>query len=80
MWTRKLETVVVILKVKDLIHLTCVVFRIRGRVETRPGARTDIRHDPLTYIGPDRQATLPPSNLPIPVGIFMNMALSLIHI
>jgi regulator of nonsense transcripts 1 len=48
--------------------------RIRGRVESRPAVRTDIRHDPLTYIGPDRQATLPPSNLPIPVGIFMNMA------
>ena len=32
------------------------------------------RHDPLTYIGPDRQATATPSNLPIPVGIFMNMA------
>jgi len=41
----------------------------------RPTVRsTDSRHDPLTYIGPDRQAVLPPSNLPIPVGIFMNMA------
>jgi regulator of nonsense transcripts 1 len=37
-------------------------------------ARTDTRHDPLTYIGPDRQAVLPPTNLPVPVGIFMNMA------
>jgi len=32
------------------------------------------QHDPLTYIGPDRQATGPPTNLPVPVGIFMNMA------
>ena len=32
-----------------------------------------LRHDPLTYIGPDRQNQAP-SNLPIPVGIFMNMA------
>ena len=33
------------------------------------------RHDPLTYIGPDRQATgHTASNLAIPVGIFMNMA------
>lgn len=42
---------------------------------TNDRPRTDIRHDPLTYIGPaDRQASLPPSNLPVPVGIFMNMA------
>jgi len=33
-----------------------------------------MRHDPLTYIGPDRQGSMPPTNLPIPVGIFMNMA------
>ena len=32
-----------------------------------------LRHDPLTYIGPDRQNQAP-ANLPIPVGIFMNMA------
>jgi len=32
------------------------------------------QHDPLTYIGPDRQATGPPTNLPVPVGMFMNMA------
>ena len=49
------------------------------------------QHDPLTYIGPERQvaesevtesakysgtvqATAVPANLPIPVGIFMNMA------
>merc|ERR1719454_123522 len=32
-----------------------------------------MRHDPLTYIGPDRQNQAP-ANLPIPVGIFMNMA------
>merc|ERR1719341_1135852 len=25
-------------------------------------------------VGPDRQGSLPPTNLPIPVGIFMNMA------
>ena len=33
------------------------------------------RHDPLTYIGPDsHRVTATPSNLHIPVGIFMNMA------
>ena len=33
------------------------------------------RHDPLTYIGPDRrQQSVAQSNLHIPVGIFMNMA------
>ena len=35
------------------------------------------RHDPLTYIGPDRGASAAGQgygNLPIPVGIFMNMA------
>jgi len=51
--------------------------RSKGR-DTRaappPQMRADTRHDPLTYIPPDRQASLPPSNLPIPVGIFMNMA------
>ena len=40
-----------------------------------PGGSAGLaRHDPLTYIGPDRQATATPSNLHIPVGIFMNMA------
>ena len=39
-----------------------------------PRGGVDPRHDPLTYIGPERQVPLPPSNLPIPVGIFMNMA------
>merc|ERR550519_2073927 len=50
--------------------------RSRGRMPAeRPVVRAqDNRHDPLTYIGPDRQAVLPPTNLPIPVGIFMNMA------
>merc|ERR1719244_1521002 len=45
------------------------------REESRPdrGGGT-LRHDPLTYIGPDRQGSVAPSNLPIPVGIFMNMA------
>ena len=42
------------------------------REEARPDRQ--LRHDPLTYIGPDRQGSLPPTNLPIPVGIFMNMA------
>ena len=42
----------------------------RERAERGPVAR----HDPLTYIGPDRQAAATPSNLHIPVGIFMNMA------
>ena len=33
------------------------------------------RHDPLTYIGPDRSSSGQGyGNLPIPVGIFMNMA------
>jgi len=44
-----------------------------GQDERGP-PRVDPRHDPLTYIGPERQGALPPSNLPIPVGIFMNMA------
>ena len=39
------------------------------------GAGGQLRqHDLLTYIGPDRQATGPPTNLPVPVGMFMNMA------
>jgi len=42
------------------------------REEARPDRQ--MRHDPLTYIGPDRQGSMPPTNLPIPVGIFMNMA------
>merc|ERR1719456_1707040 len=42
------------------------------REEGRPDRQ--MRHDPLTYIGPDRQGSMPPTNLPIPVGIFMNMA------
>jgi len=44
--------------------------------ETESSGRPDrnMRHDPLTYIGPDRQGSAPPANLPIPVGIFMNMA------
>ena len=37
-------------------------------------SRLETRHDPLTYIGPDRQNVLPPTNLPVPVGLFMNMA------
>ena len=46
----------------------------RGSVE-RGGGGGVARHDPLTYIGPDRQATgHTASNLAIPVGIFMNMA------
>ena len=45
----------------------------RGSVERGGGGVA--RHDPLTYIGPDRQATgHTASNLAIPVGIFMNMA------
>merc|ERR1719369_484220 len=43
-----------------------------SREDSRPDRQ--LRHDPLTYIGPDRQGSLPPTNLPIPVGIFMNMA------
>ena len=31
-------------------------------------------HDPLTYIGPDRQAAAPANNLPVPMNVFMNMA------
>ena len=31
-------------------------------------------HDPLTYIGPDRTSTGPPTNLPVPMNVFMNMA------
>merc|ERR1719206_1200378 len=42
------------------------------REEARPDRQ--MRHDPLTYIAPDRQGSMPPTNLPIPVGIFMNMA------
>ena len=44
---------------------------VRGE---RGGQAGLARHDPLTYIGPDRQATATASNLHIPVGIFMNMA------
>jgi len=42
----------------------------------RPDRSTDrtMRHDPLTYIGPERGSSVAPANLPIPVGIFMNMA------
>jgi len=43
-------------------------------VSQRPDRGGNLRHDPLTYIGPDRQGSVAPSNLPIPVGIFMNMA------
>lgn len=44
--------------------------------ETETTSRSDrnTRHDPLTYIGPERLGSVPPANLPIPVGIFMNMA------
>ena len=44
-------------------------------VSSAPGRSERMaRHDPLTYIGPDRQASATASNLHIPVGIFMNMA------
>ena len=46
----------------------------RGERGAPGGSAGLARHDPLTYIGPDRQATATPSNLHIPVGIFMNMA------
>jgi len=51
-----------------------------GRREARPERPTvpttgaTSRHDPLTYIGPERQPGVATPSLPIPVGIFMNMA------
>jgi len=45
--------------------------RLRETVDARP--ERSLRHDPLTYIGPERQQGASGANLPIPVGIFMNM-------
>ena len=80
----KLYTTILLYIVHLSVFFNALLIRHRGRrvpgMDRGPGQdergppRVDPRHDPLTYIGPERQGALPPSNLPIPVGIFMNMA------
>ena len=48
--------------------------RDRASVVSGHGLAHQRPHDPLTYIGPDRQAAGPPTNLPVPMNVFMNMA------
>merc|ERR1719320_1690214 len=48
--------------------------RDRGSVVNSHSLTNQRPHDPLTYIGPDRHTAGPPTNLPVPMNVFMNMA------